>query len=233
VSDLGPISAPSLQELAYQRLRDAIEAGELQSREDSSGIGVRDLARLLDVSTTPVREALRRLQAEGLVVVSRRGGVRVLRLSAKDLQEIAELRVRLETLALERAIDIANEPQLDALAALVAKLDAATDPDDWREANLRFHMALYAAADYPRVLSAIRTIWVAVEPYQNVYTRNERNMREAQDEHRALLEAVGRRDKEAALMALTAHIRRAQQAFLADPALSDPASGTVAVTPSR
>jgi DNA-binding GntR family transcriptional regulator len=219
---IGPITAPSLQELVYQRLRNAIEAGELQSREDSSGIGLQELARLMGVSTTPVREAIRRLEAEGLVALDRGAGVRVQRLSARDLQEFAEIRLRLETLALERAIDLASDAHLDEVAAIVAELDGTTDPRAWREANLRLHMALYAPADYPRVLSTIRTIWVAVEPYLRLYSRTGGNLLAAQVEHHQLLDAVRRRDKEGAVAILESHIRRSRRALLEEPVLSRP-----------
>lgn len=220
--EIGPISAPSLQELVYQRLRNAIEAGELQGRDDASGIGLQDLARAMGVSTTPVREAVRRLEAEGLVALDRGAGVRVQRLSARDLQEFAEIRLRLETLALERAIDLATDAELDGIEAILTELDQTTDPQAWREGNLRLHMALYAPADYPRVLSTIRTIWVAVEPYLRLYSRTSANLDAAQAEHHALLEAVRRRDKEAAVTLLSAHIRRSRRALLDDPVLSGP-----------
>jgi len=223
---IGPITAPSLQELVYQRLRSAIEAGELHSHDDSSGIGLLELARLLGVSTTPVREAVRRLEAEGLVVLDRGAGVRVQRLSAGDLQEFAEIRLRLETLALERAIDLASQADLDKAAAITAELDVTTDARAWREANLRLHMALYSPADYPRVLSTIRTIWVAVEPYFRLYSRTGDNLIAAQVEHHELLGAVRRRDKEAAVAVLSAHIRRSRRALLEDPVLSHPGRGS-------
>jgi len=217
---IGPINAPSLQELVYQRLRDAIEAGELPSRDDSSGIGLQELARLLGVSTTPVREAIRRLEAEGLVELDRGAGVRVLRLSARDLLEFTEIRLRLETLALERAIDLASEADIDTAAAILTLLDSTTEPQAWREANLRFHIALYSPADYPRVLSTIRTIWVAIEPYIRLYSRTGENLVAAQAEHHDLLDAVRRRDKEAAVTMLVAHIRRSRRALLEDPVMT-------------
>jgi DNA-binding GntR family transcriptional regulator len=167
-----------------------------------------------------VREAIRRLEAEGLVALDRGAGVRVQQLSAHDLRELSEMRLRLETLALERGIDLATEAELDAIATIVAELDELTDPRAWREANLRLHMALYATADYPRVLGTIRTIWVAIEPYLRLYSRTSLNLRMAQVEHHALLEAVRRRDKDAALTILTAHMRRSERALLEEPAVS-------------
>lgn len=219
---ISPINAPSLQELVYQRLRNAIEAGELPSRDDSSGIGLQELARLLGVSTTPVREAVRRLEAEGLVELDRGAGVRVLRLSARELQEFTEIRLRLETLAVERAIDLATQADIDTAAEILAELDVAADPETWREANLRFHMALYLPSDYPRVLSTIRTTWVAIEPYIKLYSRTGDNLVAAQAEHHALLDAVRDRNREAAVTMLVAHISRSRRALLDNPVLARP-----------
>ena len=77
-SFISPVDAPTRQEIVYQRLRDAIAAGELQQRDR---IGLRELSQMLGVSTTPVREALRRLEAEGLVAVERGSGIRIQHLS--------------------------------------------------------------------------------------------------------------------------------------------------------
>jgi DNA-binding GntR family transcriptional regulator len=217
---ISPISAPSLQELVYQRLRNAIEAGELPSRDDSSGIGLKELARMLRVSTTPVREAIRRLEAEGLVELDRAAGVRVLRLSVRELLEFTEIRLRLETLAVERAIELATQSDIDTAAELLAELDGTADPETWREANLRFHMALYSPSNYPRVLSTIRTTWVAIEPYIRLYSRTAHHLVAAQSEHHALLDAFRSRNPEAAVAMLVAHISRSRRALLDNPVLA-------------
>ena len=97
-----PVDSPSLQEVVYRRLREAIESGELDEVGGDQRFALRDIARQMEVSTTPVREALRRLEAEGLVTSKRGSGVYVNQLTASDVSEIAEIRVRLETLAVER-----------------------------------------------------------------------------------------------------------------------------------
>jgi DNA-binding GntR family transcriptional regulator len=215
--DKGPIDAPALHELVYRRLRDAIQAGQIGIEGDDR-IGLRELARLLQVSTTPIREAVRRLEAEGLVVVERGAGIRVRRLSAQDFAELAEMRVRLETLVLERSIARIRDADMRLATDTLERLDLSQDPDEWRELNHRFHMLLYEAADYPRVISAVRTIWVAVDPYLRIYTQNPTNLAAARNEHHRLLEAVGRGDKKEAVRILTAHIERSKRALLKDGA---------------
>jgi len=80
-------------------------------------------------------------------------------------------------------------------------------------------MAIYSAADYPRIVGTIRTLWVALEPYLQLYSRSPENRRAAQAEHHRLIESIRRGDNDVAVGILGAHIRRSQRALLQEPSL--------------
>jgi DNA-binding GntR family transcriptional regulator len=206
---ISPVDAPTRQEIVYQRLRDAIAAGELQ-RQDR--IGLRELAQMLGVSTTPVREALRRLEAEGLVVVERGSGIRIQHLSPNAIREIVEMRARLETMVMEEAMSHLTEADIGRAGDILDQADAASDPDEWSALNLEFHGALYERTEFRRALSIVKTLWVAPEPYLRLYVQDPANLRTSQQEHRDLLTAVRRHDMPAVLAEVEKHIRRTETA---------------------
>lgn len=208
---ISPVDAPTRQEIVYKRLRDAIAAGELQRRDR---IGLRELAQTLGVSTTPVREALRRLEAEGLVAVERGSGIRIQHLSPNAVREIVEMRARLETMVMEEAMTHLTEADIQQAGEILDRADAAADPDEWSALNIQFHGVLYDRTEFRRALSLVKTLWVAPEPYLRLYVQDPVNLRTSQREHRDLLTAVRQHDVPAALAEVEKHIRRTETAVL-------------------
>jgi DNA-binding GntR family transcriptional regulator len=209
---ISPVDAPTRQEIVYQRLRDAIAAGELQQRDR---IGLRELAQTLGVSTTPVREALRRLEAEGLVAVERGSGIRIQHLTPDAVREIVEMRARLETMVMEEAMTHLTDGDLERAGEILDRADNAADPDEWSALNIEFHGVLYDRTEFRRALSLVKTLWVAPEPYLRLYVQDPLNLRTSQQEHRDLLTALRAHDVAAALAEVEKHIRRTESAVLA------------------
>lgn len=157
-------------EQATATLREMILTGDL---EPGFRLGEADLADRLQVSRTPVREALSRLTAEGLVEITPNRGARVIDLSADDIEQIFELRLRIEPHAVELAVGRLTDSELDELDELaVDMLQYRSDGPRQRsgelyELNARFHAILVAAADN-RVLSlALRSVTHASVITQN------------------------------------------------------------------
>ena len=179
----------SISELVYQTLRREISHGVY--RPGVVRIGV--IADRFGISPTPVREALRKLESEGLVTLRNRR-VTVRALSREELREIFALRMVLESFAMEAAASgIQNDPSLvSRLDALLISMDTIDrdQPDSWREANQEFHMLIYRAAGMHRLTELIETLWVAVEPYMRLYVHAEPRLEESQAEHRRILDAV-------------------------------------------
>lgn len=192
-------------------LRRAILNGELRS---GSRLVQAELAAMLDVSTTPVREALRDLATEGLVRFDPHRGAIVSELSADDVHDIYEIRRVLEPLAMRQAVPNVS----DALIARLRKLheDMLADPHsvDWVDRNRVFHMALYETAASPRLAAIIRNLQDASVMYIGASLQQQPGLREeANHDHAEILAALETRDIEAAVKALEDHLLSSINAF--------------------
>jgi DNA-binding GntR family transcriptional regulator len=200
-----PIELPSIPDVIYRTLRRDIARGVYKP----GPIRVRPIAERFGVSATPVREALRRLEAEGLVSLRNRQIV-VNPLSIEEMREIYAIRCELESFALRRAA-----PRVAADKELLARLDSLLDemdrveanPDEWRAANEEFHLLLYGKAELPRLEQIIDQLWVAVEPYLRLYVSTEDDFRESQGQHRVLLGCVKAGKVDEAAQALREHLK--------------------------
>lgn len=185
----------SLPEQVYRSLRDAIINGVYTPgtmlRQD-------EVARLLGVSRNPLREALPRLESEGIVVLYPRRGYAVAELDPAAIEEVFALRILLETAQIRRAL-AARQPGDDHLVfnllgqmgALAAQADAA-DLTAWFELNQRFHDALMLPACYPHHMRALRQSRGALEIYIRTEVRLTGDLDEAQREHALMAEAYQR-----------------------------------------
>lgn len=199
-----PIDRDSIPDIVYQALRRDIARGVYPP----GVLRIRPLAERFGVSATPIREALRRLEAEGLVQLRNRR-IMVREVSRSELDEIFAIRIVLERFAIAEAARIgADEATLNALDALIAEMDtaASSDLERWREANQDFHMRIYGLAGSARLLAMIDSLWVAVEPYLRLYVHAGTGLDSAQDEHRAMVAALRDRDGERAAELLDKHL---------------------------
>jgi DNA-binding GntR family transcriptional regulator len=192
-------------------LRRAILNGELAS---GSRLVQAELAAMLDVSTTPVREALRDLATEGLVQFDPHRGAIVSELSSEDVHDIYEIRRVLEPLAMQQAVPNIS----DALLARLRKLHQAMldEPHsvDWVDRNRVFHMAVYETAASPRLAAIIRNLQDASVMYIGASLKHKPGLREeANHGHAEILDALENRDVEAAIKALDEHLRTSIDAF--------------------
>lgn len=200
-----PLDYATMTETVYGRLRFWIVSGELAP---GARISIRSLAGLLGTSATPVREALKRLQADGLIVATTRRELTVTQLDAQEVHDVFEIRLRLEALANEWAIDNVDEETVRRLEELAdAMEDPAVDPDQWREHNREFHRVLYALSESKYLLELIETAWDKTEPYLAIYVRSVSAFTEANHQHRALLGHIRNRDLHALQEELSAHVQ--------------------------
>lgn len=212
---LEPIARGSVQGEVYARLRDAIQSGALHSASDRA-ISLRQVAQALNVSTTPVREALRQLEAQGLVTIKSRSGVIINHMSVDEFAEVTEMRLMLEPLILRKAVARLTEADTSQLCAVLDQLDTVADIRRWRSLNHEFHFGIYAKAESQKTLSIVEILWNTVEPYIRLYTLNA-DLAVAKQEHRAILAALVDQDEDRGAETLTEHIRRSGQALLSRP----------------
>jgi DNA-binding GntR family transcriptional regulator len=139
-----------------QRVADAIER-EIVDGSVAPGERLRqdDLARRFGVSHIPVREALRALEARGVVSISPRRGARAATFSPDEVRDVLDVRILLETAALKAAIPRLSNDDVNAAEAAIRRIDAEQDPARWPAANRDFHLALYRAARRPALLRLI------------------------------------------------------------------------------
>lgn len=166
-----------------------------------------DIAKQLDVSTTPVREALRDLASEGLIKIDpHRGGV-VAELDRDDLTEVYQIRRRLETMAIEFAMPHITDKHLERLEELHAAMSAAPHSAAWVQLNREFHMTIYEASNLKRLVTLIGSLQDASVMAVSARLQRMPGVRDsANDEHAQLLDAVRRRNLDEAIAVLQYHL---------------------------
>lgn len=200
-------------------LRRAILTGELAG---GTRLVQADLASMLDVSTTPVREALRDLASEGLIRFDPHRGAVVPDLSEEELREIYAIREVLEPLALRHAMPHITDALLAELSTLHDKMTHEPHSVEWVDANRAFHMSIYEAAALPRLSSIIRSLEDASVMYIGTSLTDVPWLREeAIADHGAILAALTQGDTEAAVIAVRRHLELAVRAFEARSGQSD------------
>jgi DNA-binding GntR family transcriptional regulator len=198
-------------EYVVATLRAAILNGELPG---GTRLVQSELADALGVSTTPVREALRDLAADGLVRLDAHRGAVVHRLNPTELDEICSLRMILEPEALRRAWPHLTDEVVAAVEALHGAMERASSAAEWSELNTRFHMSVYECAPSPRLLEILRGLVESWAMYvAAALQETPENRHRAAEGHDQILEALRTRDLEAALAATLEHVRITQEAL--------------------
>lgn len=188
-------------------MRGEIGEGE-QLRQDA-------IAAELQVSRIPVREALRQLEAEGLInIVAHRGAV-VSALSSNEIEELFEIRALLECEVLRLSIPHLTEADFEKADSIMTTFDKALVPkgdmSSWGRLNSQFHAILYSRAERPHFMSMIRQINNNGERYTRLQLYLTRAFERAKREHRQLVELCRKRDVEGACRLLRQHILTAGQ----------------------
>jgi DNA-binding GntR family transcriptional regulator len=205
------LSAPkghrTLAEKAFDALHGAILAGVLAPGER---LPIEDLALKLEMSPMPIREALRRLAADGLVENIPHRGARVAELSVQDLREVYAIRLNLEVMAIRIAAERITPEEIEVATQALADLDVATRRSDeeatW-QAHTAFHFALYRAADSQWLDRLIVPLWESSERYRRA-TVGDKRVRGRGAEHQRILDAVSVHDPDTAEAELHNHLAR-------------------------
>lgn len=191
-------------------LRDEILSGAL---EPGSRLRQEDLARRFRVSRIPIREALRRLETEGLVHLVPNSGAWIARLDLADCIEIYRIRERLEPMALAESCACLTAPDLAALSGLATRIEASASVEDFLLLDREFHLLSYRRAGMPRLLDMITGYWNSTQQYRRAFMQTG-GIGDAQpvfDEHRLIVDALSRRDGTHAGLLLEGHIRRTRR----------------------
>ncbi|NIJ58670.1 DNA-binding GntR family transcriptional regulator [Pseudochelatococcus lubricantis] len=184
-------------------LAERIIAGEI---EPGTRLRQDHIAGEFGASHVPVREAFRRLEAQGLAVSEPRKGVRVASFELSEVREVAEMRAALEVLALRHAAPHLTHAVLDEAEEATKAGDASRDVRSWEAANRRFHRLILEPCGMPRLLASIDDLHAASARFLFAAWRSDWEARTDHD-HRAILAALRKGDTEAACATLARHVQ--------------------------
>jgi DNA-binding GntR family transcriptional regulator len=203
------------QEYVYQSLRGAIIRGELRP---GRRLVIDEIARQLEVSPIPIREALQSLQSEGLVVSAPHVGATVAQVSQEEIHEVFAIMEGLESVAVREAVVRLSDAQAERLRAIVGEMDAAVasrDYERWAELNGSLHRTIGEVAAMPLLREMTDRALSRWERLRRHYFQGVLvpRVEQAQREHRELLTALVARDADAAEQVVRQHNRNAQAAY--------------------
>lgn len=214
---LQPIKLDSykpLRELVCENIRQAIIDGTFSPGERLMEI---QLADEMGVSRTPVREAIRKLELEGFVVMIPRRGTYVADISIRDITEIYEIRTCLDVLAAGLAAERITDEELETLNRHLVEFGTAIAENDMEkivEVDTAFHEVLYMASRNARLHSIINNLREQVTSIRGRSMSYPGRLTETMDEHRALVDSIASRDVERAQNAARIHLENAEHTLM-------------------
>lgn len=216
MSETEPVAFQIVRALRDDILKGVLAPG-LQIRQEA-------VAEQFGVSRVPVREALRQLEAEGLVTTELHKGAFVSTRSLEEVEEMLDIRIALESRALKLAVPNMTREALAKIRAILEKYDRSDEPQQWRDLNVAFHLALYEPCRRPRLVKMIEEVQLTHSHFLRTYISVTVGRDEAQAEHYQILEACAARDARRALRLLEAHIEHTRAALQRRRAAATPAA---------
>ena len=203
-----------LRDVVFNTLRQAILRGELKPGERLMEI---QLANKLGVSRTPIREAIRKLELEGLVLMIPRKGAEVAEITEKSLRDVLEVRRALEELAVQLVCEKITQEQIEELKASAKEFQNTLKDGDITkiaEADVRFHDVIYMATDNQKLILLLNNLREQMYRYRMEYLKDRQSHSVLVREHEEILNALCARDAEKALDVTIAHIERQRDHIL-------------------
>lgn len=195
-----------LRDVVFNTLRRAILRGELKPGERLMEI---QLANKLGVSRTPIREAIRKLELEGLVLMIPRKGAEVAEITEKNLRDVLEVRCALEELAVQLACDRIDSDRMQELltaATHFRDILGTADITELAEADEAFHDVIFQATDNRRLIQLLNNLREQMYRYRIEYLKKKECHPQLLEEHAAIIQAIREHDKEKATEITMQHI---------------------------
>ncbi len=203
-----------LRDVVFNTLRQKILTGELKPGERLMEI---HLADQLGVSRTPIREAIRKLELEGLVTMIPRRGAEVAQITEKNLRDVLEVRRALDALAVELACDRITQDELNELKTACEHFEAETKKKNANQvarADVALHDIILKASGNDRLMQMISNFSQQMYRYRLEYVKDDRNYDQLIREHRIIYEAIRDKDKETGARAIKSHIDNQERAVI-------------------
>lgn len=183
-----------LREIVFESIRGAILSGSLKPGERLMEVQV---AEKLGVSRTPIREAIRKLELEGLVVMIPRKGAYVADLSIKDITDALEIRAALEGLAAGLASMRITEEEIEELELTAVEFHKAIEQEDYDlmiQRDIEFHAKIFAATRNEKLVQLTNNLREQVQRFRDIYLRKSNKSKELAREHYEIAEAIAGRN---------------------------------------
>jgi DNA-binding GntR family transcriptional regulator len=203
-----------LRDVVFNTLRQEILTGKLKPGERLMEI---HLANKLGVSRTPIREAIRKLELEGLVVMIPRRGAEVAQITLKSLEDVMEVRRALDVLAIELACERMSNDDLEKLHVACENFNVAVKTKDTRkiaEADVEFHDIIVASTGNSRLIQLVNNLSEQMYRYRFEYLKDDTTHDTLKKEHLEMYLSIVRKDKETAAKTVKKHIDNQEQAII-------------------
>lgn len=203
-----------LRDVVFNTLRKAILTGQLKPGERLMEV---HLANQLGVSRTPIREAIRKLELEGLVIMIPRRGAEVARITEKSLKDVLEVRRALDALSVELACDRITEEDTERLLAACHEFEQAAKGKDAAviaKADVALHDIIVEATGNQRLMQMVNNLSEQMYRYRFVYIKEESRHDNLIAEHREIYESIATRDKVRAAKAARLHIDNQEKSII-------------------
>lgn len=202
-----------LRDVVFNTLRQAILTGEMKPGERLMEI---HLANRLGVSRTPIREAIRKLELEGLVIMIPRRGAEVAQITWKNLKDVLEVRRALDVLAIKLACERMRQEELVQLYQACDNFKEATGTQDLRQiakADVQLHDIIVASTRNDRLVQLVNNLAEQMYRYRFEYIKDSSQYGGLIQEHYDMYESILRKDKESAARAVMKHIDNQEEAI--------------------
>ena len=195
-----------LRDVVFQTLREAILKGELKPGERLMEL---QLAAKLGVSRTPIREAIRMLELEGLAVTVPRKGAEVAKMTEKDMEDVLQIRKALDELAVGLACEKITKEELEELKVVLHHFEESTRGNNVKkiaQADVEFHDVIYRAADNPKLVNMLSNLREQMYRYRVEYLKNPQAYPMLVKEHREIYEGLCRKDRSEVVRVMGNHV---------------------------
>lgn len=196
-----------LRDVVFNTLREAILKGDLKPGERLMEL---QLAAQLGVSRTPIREAIRMLEQEGLAVTVPRKGAEVAKMTLKGMEDVLEIREALDILACQLACDRITEEQLASLAEKKKAFEDSLKSGNVRaiaETDVAFHDVIYDATNNPKLVNMLNNLREQIYRYRVEYLKNADNYPKLIEEHNEIFDSLANRNQEHATSSIREHVK--------------------------
>ena len=198
-----------MRQLVYEELKDRIISADLLPGQH---INILELSENMGVSTMPVREALRQLDSEKIIIIQNNRSSRINELTQSEFDEILKIRLNLETIAAKKACELRTESDINKIEEIVKEMQkTGNNLKKYIRKNRELHFGIYELANSPILLSIIDGLWARIGPYFNLQIFNKEHLDDFLISHMEMCEALKQKDKVKMAKALKNDLCRAAQ----------------------